>query len=348
MVNSDRAEVGVDSVRDSQSSELLPESCYHVLREERYTELSSSLEKNQYIVLDNFLGGKFSKALRAEMIAHKADFEPHKYEFSGNILPKPGISEMDLSDKTQLSKFGPDDSVTLLHETVSKLIAENIRTLCPWLHISTDKAPSIKLQFNNGGCFPWHYDAAGVGARRRLTCVYYLNPDWREGDGGEIVLMPFGRAHKKIAPAMDRCVIFLSEYVNHRVLLAKPHIDVERRRMAISMWFDAESGKLVDKEQEISMADACKMADDDVMMNRIMWSKQLQQSLSRAIYSDLYLESMDESVAGSREARAHLQNMNAAHHAHVQKVMGLPQGRELIEVCQEFTAEQRDDAEEDL
>ena len=53
----------------------------------------------------------------------------------------------------------------------------------------------------------------------------------------------------------------------------------------------------------------------------------------------IFFNRVDLSVAGSREARAHLQNMNVAHHAHVQKVMGLPNGREFIEVCQEFTAE---------
>jgi Rps23 Pro-64 3,4-dihydroxylase Tpa1-like proline 4-hydroxylase len=52
---------------------------------------------------------------------------------------------------------------------------------------------ALKAQRNGGygACFPWHYDNPGRPNQRAITCVLYLNPWWKEGDGGEMVFMPF-------------------------------------------------------------------------------------------------------------------------------------------------------------
>lgn len=58
----------------------------------------------------------------------------------------------------------------------------------------------------SGGCFPLHYDNPGPPNKRALTCLLYLNPDWKEGDGGEVCLRPFLGKEKAIAPLLDRLV----------------------------------------------------------------------------------------------------------------------------------------------
>lgn len=58
----------------------------------------------------------------------------------------------------------------------------------------------------SGGCFPLHYDNPGPPNKRALTCLLYLNPDWNEGDGGEVCLRPFLGKEKAIAPLLDRLV----------------------------------------------------------------------------------------------------------------------------------------------
>ena len=75
------------------------------------------------------------------------------------------------------------------------------------------------MQYNagHGGCFPYHYDNPGPPSKRQLTCIIYLNPDWTEGDGGELVLWPFLSDSVVIAPKMNRMVIFRSDLVLHRV-----------------------------------------------------------------------------------------------------------------------------------
>lgn len=58
----------------------------------------------------------------------------------------------------------------------------------------------------SGGCFPLHYDNPGPPNKRALTCLLYLNPDWKDGDGGELCLTPFLQKERVIAPLLDRMV----------------------------------------------------------------------------------------------------------------------------------------------
>merc|ERR1719401_558162 len=142
----------------------------------------------------------------------------------------PHIFEADLHDEAmqsalpQLAELLFDDSL------VSVLEAE-----LPELGLQRGpSAKSLKLQHNcgEGGCFPWHYDNAGKPSRRAVTCVVYLNPDWRQGDGGEIVLCPFLEQEVSVPPLMGRAVLFRSDLVLHRVLPAAAE------RFCFTIWLD--------------------------------------------------------------------------------------------------------------
>ena len=97
-----------------------------------------------------------------------------------------------------------------------------------------DDARTVKLQHNlgGGGCFPLHYDNPGPPSNRALTCILYLNPEWREGDGGELQLVPFMRRPVRVAPRHDRLAVFLSDRVLHRVLPSK------KERFCLTVWLD--------------------------------------------------------------------------------------------------------------
>jgi Rps23 Pro-64 3,4-dihydroxylase Tpa1-like proline 4-hydroxylase len=49
------------------------------------------------------------------------------------------------------------------------------------------------LLAGQGGCFPIHTDTDAAVDSRRVTAIWYLNPGWRQGDGGELRLYPFPR-----------------------------------------------------------------------------------------------------------------------------------------------------------
>jgi len=79
-----------------------------------------------------------------------------------------------------------------------------------------------------------HTDAFQGLSNRKLTTVYYLNPDWLTDDGGELIMYAdenSSNAFQTITPQMNRLVVFLSESFPHEVLPA--HKD----RYSIAGWF---------------------------------------------------------------------------------------------------------------
>lgn len=68
---------------------------------------------------------------------------------------------------------------------------------------------------------------------RMLSTVLYLNPDWQQGDGGELLIYDEADALllESIAPEYGKLVIFLSEQFPHEVAVAK------RERHSIAGWF---------------------------------------------------------------------------------------------------------------
>lgn len=68
---------------------------------------------------------------------------------------------------------------------------------------------------------------------RVLSLVAYLNEDWKEGDGGELVLYQNNEDTKglKIEPTRGTFVVFLSEEFPHEVLMSN------RERHSVAGWF---------------------------------------------------------------------------------------------------------------
>ncbi|HEY0963877.1 MAG TPA: 2OG-Fe(II) oxygenase [Pseudomonadales bacterium] len=88
-----------------------------------------------------------------------------------------------------------------------------------------------------GACYRRHVDAFAGQKNRVLSTVLYLNPDWREGEGGELVLYEGDAAEalQRVLPLFNRLVVFLSERFPHEVLPAT------RARHSIAGWFRVRS-----------------------------------------------------------------------------------------------------------
>ena len=65
-----------------------------------------------------------------------------------------------------------------------------------------------------------------------LVANIYLNPDWKQGDGGELQVYPFPFNTETIAPLNGRMVFFSTQTILHRVLPS------HTPRCCISMMFE--------------------------------------------------------------------------------------------------------------
>lgn len=77
-----------------------------------------------------------------------------------------------------------------------------------------------------------HRDTFGGCADRRLTAIWYANPDWTPADGGALsAFEPAGT--RSIAPLADRLVIFRSDALEHAVTPS------HTQRVALTAWYRA-------------------------------------------------------------------------------------------------------------
>ena len=88
-------------------------------------------------------------------------------------------------------------------------------------------------RYQPGAFYARHRDAFAGQRNRMLSTVFYLNRDWPEGAGGELVLYDDSgeRVLESLAPRCNRLIVFLSEVFPHEV---KP---ATRTRYSIAGWF---------------------------------------------------------------------------------------------------------------
>jgi SM-20-related protein len=75
-----------------------------------------------------------------------------------------------------------------------------------------------------------HLDQFRADDHRKLTFIYYLNPDWQESDGGHLVIYLPDGSHERFTPLLNRLVVFRSELLEHEVL------PTQRDRCSLTGW----------------------------------------------------------------------------------------------------------------
>jgi hypothetical protein len=223
---------------------------------ERFARLLSAgkcaqLHSEGYVIVDGMMGASWAKALHGEAMAEQRHMKPHTFQFGNAQFHKPHIYETELHDAVTRARV-PEFSAFFARQPLARVINRHVRELAL---LSGEAATTIKLQCNagGGGCFPHHYDNAGRPNNRQLTCLVYLNPHWKEGDGGELELMPFLRPAIRIPPTMDRAVLFLSDRVLHRVL---PSVAA---RCCFTIWID---GSAVNADSDVGLSASHLLVSD--------------------------------------------------------------------------------------
>lgn len=86
--------------------------------------------------------------------------------------------------------------------------------------------------YPKGAFYKKHLDAFKGRSNRQLTTVFYLNNDWQDDDGGQLVIYgERGSVLEVIKPQRGTLVVFLSDRFVHEVLPA------QRDRLSITGWF---------------------------------------------------------------------------------------------------------------
>ncbi|MDP2180134.1 2OG-Fe(II) oxygenase [Methylicorpusculum sp.] len=87
--------------------------------------------------------------------------------------------------------------------------------------------------YEPGSFYAKHKDSFRGAANRVLSTVTYLNPDWNDKDGGQLILFDpeSGAETARIKPEAGSLAVFLSEEIAHEVLIS------HAQRFSIAGWF---------------------------------------------------------------------------------------------------------------
>jgi SM-20-related protein len=84
--------------------------------------------------------------------------------------------------------------------------------------------------YEEGSFYKKHFDQFKSNASRQYTMIFYLNPDWKIADGGELCVYFKDETTQKIAPTNGKSIFFKSSELEHEVMLSNA------KRMSITGW----------------------------------------------------------------------------------------------------------------
>ncbi len=188
-----------------------------------YSQITDALVNDGYIVIQNALGSNLASSLHIEASQEK-DFK------------RAGISgKSDLHVDSDRRR----DKIHWL-ETTGKAQGEFLsfanglkEHLNKELYLGLTYYESHFAIYGEGDFYETHLDCFKNSKNRVVTTVYYLNEDWGEDDGGELVVYDENNKFlAKVPPEADTLIVFMSEKFPHEVLPT-----CKRKRYSIAGWF---------------------------------------------------------------------------------------------------------------
>jgi len=190
--------------------------------EKLYSEITDSLVENGYIIIENALKKKLSSKLLSSA-KNERDFKRAGISGAGDLhldndRRRDKIHWLDNTDEAQKEFLEFTDG---LREYLNRS-----------LYLGLSYYESHFAIYDKGDFYETHLDAFKNSKNRVVTTVYYLNDEWSENDGGELIV--YNENNKKIAKVMpnsNTLVVFMSEKFPHEVLSAN------KKRYSIAGWF---------------------------------------------------------------------------------------------------------------
>lgn len=188
-----------------------------------YFAIADELAEKSYVVIDNFIPFDDSVDLLALLNERKFNgrFKPAAIGKSGE---KEIIQEIRSDQIHWLDELDESAVVRAWFERVH-LLAD---TLKEQLFLPIKRFECHFAHYPHGTFYKKHLDAFRVSEGRLLSVIGYLTPNWKIGDGGELLIYdhkvtPANKQPiiKSIEPIMGRLVILRSDTIPHEVALSK-------------------------------------------------------------------------------------------------------------------------------
>jgi len=245
----------VDSAEPAIDTQELQDAIF-----QKAPKMSQQLAINGYYTTPNILPNSMISLLRSQSITlrNKGRFEQ---SWSEHIINGKAVR----FDKEGVFACEPDGQdyydapdlivyMSILLQTLPVVLNGQTPTMNIDLSNSSFNA-KLAVTSPGGSKYPLHIDnpqGLSVGDTRKLTCILYLNPLYKKGDGGELrVFLPSSKRSSTscgdydeldtvdLAPEGGRLLLFWSDEIPHEVLATGPDAakdDSSLDRYALTVW----------------------------------------------------------------------------------------------------------------
>ncbi|KAA3652806.1 MAG: 2OG-Fe(II) oxygenase [Bacteroidetes bacterium] len=190
--------------------------------------VADSLAINSFAIIDSFLSDQESLACLDVLKENK---EQGNFKNAG--IGTSNQYQIDKSIRGDEIKWLDESNLSEANQVYMSQIQAMMRFFNRTLFLSLKDFECHFAHYPAGTFYKRHLDLLKLSDHRKLSFVFYLNPNWQKGDGGELLLyLKENESEKTISvdPILGRLVIFRSELLEHEVALAN------KSRYSITGW----------------------------------------------------------------------------------------------------------------
>lgn len=190
--------------------------------------VADSLALNSYAIIDNFLSDE--EALNCLDVLQENKEEGNFKKAGIGTL---GMHQIDKTIRGDEIKWLDNQNLSPASQVYMDQVGAMMRYFNRTLFLSLKDFECHFAHYPSGTFYKRHLDLLKLSDHRKLSFVLYLNPNWKEGDGGELLLYLQENGEEKtvtVNPILGRLVVFRSEILEHEVALA------HKSRHSITGW----------------------------------------------------------------------------------------------------------------
>lgn len=188
-----------------------------------FDSIADGLAEHGYAVEDQFLSQpEIDEILKAGRFDTSSDFKKAGIGNQQSLQIQEGIRG------DYIKWLDKDNSPEAIKVYLNRL-QELVQYLNQALFLSLKDFEVHMTVYPEGSFYKRHLDQFKKDDHRKLSVILYLNPDWKEEQGGQ-VRMYLSDHTKDFLPMAGRLVIFRSDEIEHEVLPAT------RERLSITGW----------------------------------------------------------------------------------------------------------------
>lgn len=190
----------------------------------KYEVAVSQLIDNKYAVVDELFDPEHLKRLREDLLDRFEEGQlktagiGKKFDYEKNIKVR--------GDKI----LWLDKKVNKLHEQYLKAVENFMEYINRTCYTSLNSYEFHYAVYKPGAFYKRHLDQFRSDRGRQFSMVTYLNPNWKNENGGELVLYLEGEREEVLLPEFGKSIIFKSSEIEHEVK------ETKLNRLSIAGW----------------------------------------------------------------------------------------------------------------